>query len=57
MFGHKHRGLWTQFVQKLEKNDPKCVYFYALANKCKGEKYDPWKGGWKKYEFQCNTYI
>ena len=24
----------THFVQKLEQNDQKCVYFYTLANIC-----------------------
>ena len=33
-------GVYEHNLFKLEKNDPKCVYFYALANKCKGEKYD-----------------
>ena len=58
--GKENENLWTIFVQKLEQNDQKCVYFYILANICKGEEiWSPQGGGgrWKKYDFQCNAYI
>ena len=47
--GKENENLWTIFVQKLEQNDQKCVYFYILANICKGEKKWSPKGGVHNY--------
>ena len=38
LWGKENEHFSTQFVKKLEQNDQKFVYFYTLANICKGEK-------------------